>query len=436
MAGATLRVFSFVLVVSLAGCGSGGGGGGGGFGSGDGGTCSGFCAGKCTDTNTDAKNCGSCGTVCMQGMRCSAGKCVFSTCMAATDCDDGISCTLDTCTAGGYCFHQVGPDTGATMCPSGQFCVLGKGCIKGKACGSDADCVDMDPCTVNEHCEAATAICTYEILDKDHDGHPPIVCGGDDCDDSDPDRFPGHPEICDGKDNGCTGMIDVGATCPSMFEACMNGSCQCKPENTCGGTSCLDRDNKNCGTCGNVCGTGSSCMLGKCTCFMGLTSCQSFCTDLARDPMNCGMCGNNCGTGSTCNAGNCMCNFGSVMCNGMCANTKTDVSNCGQCGTVCMPMGNLCVNGVCQLGCNALIACTNACMGNNVCYTGCVNKSSAKAKNEFNTLISCVQNACPGNLMTDPCFDNASMACTMCWQSAQKNGGACFTQLNICLADM
>ncbi|MBX3249919.1 MAG: hypothetical protein KF901_22265 [Myxococcales bacterium] len=39
--------------------------------------------------------------------------------------------------------------------------------------------------------------------DRDGDGVPSVACGGDDCDDDDPDRFPGNPERCDDRDQDC-----------------------------------------------------------------------------------------------------------------------------------------------------------------------------------------------------------------------------------------
>lgn len=42
-------------------------------------------------------------------------------------------------------------------------------------------------------------------LDADGDGHITVLCGGNDCDDNDADRFPGNPEVCDaeGHDEDC-----------------------------------------------------------------------------------------------------------------------------------------------------------------------------------------------------------------------------------------
>jgi hypothetical protein len=38
----------------------------------------------------------------------------------------------------------------------------------------------------------------------DMDGDGVTICAGD-CDDNDPNNFPGNTEICDGQDNNCDG---------------------------------------------------------------------------------------------------------------------------------------------------------------------------------------------------------------------------------------
>ena len=46
--------------------------------------------------------------------------------------------------------------------------------------------------------------------DRDGDSFLSDACGGQDCDDQDPDTHPGQPESCDQADNDCDGEIDNG----------------------------------------------------------------------------------------------------------------------------------------------------------------------------------------------------------------------------------
>ncbi|MBI4950554.1 MAG: putative metal-binding motif-containing protein [Myxococcales bacterium] len=81
-------------------------------------------------------------------------------------------------------------------------------------------CDDNDPCTTDS-CNAAFGVCSYapSTLDIDGDGHraplpgeqagTPGACG-DDCNDANENAYPGHPEVCDGVDNDCNGIVDDG----------------------------------------------------------------------------------------------------------------------------------------------------------------------------------------------------------------------------------
>ncbi len=84
------------------------------------------------------------------------------------------------------------------------------------------DCDDDDVCTLDA-CLPETGECDYEpaTYDLDEDGYraprpgtkagDPDSCG-DDCDDTSAAAFPGNPEICDGVDNDCNGIVDDGAS--------------------------------------------------------------------------------------------------------------------------------------------------------------------------------------------------------------------------------
>jgi hypothetical protein len=87
---------------------------------------------------------------------------------------------------------------------------------------AEFDCDDDDPNNSPigiEVCDGQDNDCddaADEGFDEDGDGVP--ACGpdgaydtaDDDCDDEDADRYPGNPEVCDGRDNNCNGDEDEG----------------------------------------------------------------------------------------------------------------------------------------------------------------------------------------------------------------------------------
>jgi hypothetical protein len=67
--------------------------------------------------------------------------------------------------------------------------------------------------------------------DADGDGHDANACGGDDCDDGNPESFPGNPEICDarGEDEDCDpttfGIRDADADGSPDAQCCNGENC-------------------------------------------------------------------------------------------------------------------------------------------------------------------------------------------------------------------
>ncbi len=119
-----------------------------------------------------------------------------------------------------------GPAGGSGGVPSGGA-PAGGGPVGGFG-GGPSDCVlgqeceDFDACTSNL-CDGGQ--CSFPLRDDDQDGAVAVACGGGDCNDLNPDVFPGHPEDCtDGADNDCNGVSDC------FDPACFGEECGCEPE--------------------------------------------------------------------------------------------------------------------------------------------------------------------------------------------------------------
>jgi hypothetical protein len=106
-------------------------------------------------------------------------------------------------------------------CESTDLCVP-RICAQSLCVAAPVQCNDDDTCTA-DRCDASNGLCVFEPLtvDADGDGHrrplPGFAAGapgscGDDCNDSSAVAFPGGLELCDGIDNDCDGVVDVGST--------------------------------------------------------------------------------------------------------------------------------------------------------------------------------------------------------------------------------
>ncbi len=120
-------------------------------------------------------------------------------CASDAECDDGLHCNGD---------ERCDPSS-----------ARGNGCVPG-----------TPPCPAT--CDEDTDACTTPCPDRDGDGARDAACGGDDCDDTDPERFAGNVEVCDASahDEDCdpstvagAGEGDVDAD-GFVSAACCNGS--------------------------------------------------------------------------------------------------------------------------------------------------------------------------------------------------------------------
>jgi hypothetical protein len=91
-------------------------------------------------------------------------------------------------------------------CQDAFFCDGIERCMPGDPDADPCGCIAARPrtaCLASETCDEVEDRCEACTTDADGDGHRSMECGGDDCDDSDVNRFPGNTEVCDTHDEDC-----------------------------------------------------------------------------------------------------------------------------------------------------------------------------------------------------------------------------------------
>lgn len=205
-------------------------------------------------------------------------------------CADGVDCTEDRCE------ESVGGCVSIprhTACAEGEVCDRATGCAA-RPCTAPGECNDGFACNGMETCVSGwcdagaevicslttscaapiclepAGICDSRLWDADGDGHVSVACGGDDCDDSDPQRRPDIDELCiGGVDEDCDDDRDCDdADCVRALpcerppcqavEACDNGV-----DDTCDGmTDCADPQCVEHPICPGACPEGELALIG------------------------------------------------------------------------------------------------------------------------------------------------------------------------------
>ena len=373
------------------------------------------------------------------GVACTPDAC-DPVCTFDEDCDDGNVCTIDTCTARGFCAYENEPN--GTSCADDVFCD-GEETCQGGVCLSLApvDCDDGIGCTIDvcdvglDECVSVAMACNNDgVCDRpcEHIGNCPNDCDACPCElDMNEDGHinltdvlsvmdcargvaPPAPATCDNADLDCSGVIDHCDVSRVWCGFSQAGGC-CEPEFACG--ACC---NAGIGVPGCILASPSFCegVIVTDGVYMGD---ETVCTPWPCDSTAC-IEDEDCNDGNTCTVGTC--NAGGVC-------VFEDVSD----GTPCRD-GNLCDGDeTCQAG--VCVGEPLDCDDDNVCTTdicdpatGCINEAVEDGTSCGDGSQQCIEGVCVG---AQPCTSDLDCvlsnnnACE--WDSCDEVLGRCRTAI-------
>jgi len=315
-----------------------------------------------------------------------------------------VACLMDgQCPAGKQC-KQIGLASACvTGCSNDQGCAaLGASmkCCSGACTDTDADGANCGGCGVACAPAHAAAVCSGGACS-------PGACEGGygDCNHDPSDGCEVHvaldPNNCGGCGTTCNiDHAEAGCSSGCYIAACVFGWADCDGEAQNGCEQSVVADAKNCGACGQSCGTAPHGMVGCINATCQLTSCSKGFLDCDgsaldgcevtgdSDPSNCGACGNTCSKGMVCRGSQCTCpqcnipNASSKCANNQCiidkcnpgwgncdgndkngceADLTRDPNNCKSCNTACAVNTPYCVQSECINSNHNLMALTPDC---------------------------------------------------------------------------
>jgi hypothetical protein len=202
------------------------------------GDCDGNAANGCEASLATATDCGACGVACAlpnAASSCAGGTCALGACAPGfANCNgnaaDGCETSLATATDCGACGVACALANATSTCAGGACALVA--CAPGfhDCDGNPANGCEPAPCGNGGHCGAgsdcASAVCTGGLCAAPscgdgvkNGGETGVDCGGA-CAACPP---PCTPEVCDGVDSDCDGVIDNGN--PGGGVACNSGPC-------------------------------------------------------------------------------------------------------------------------------------------------------------------------------------------------------------------
>ncbi|MFT5434592.1 MAG: hypothetical protein ACI9OJ_005306, partial [Myxococcota bacterium] len=351
-------------------------------------------------------------------------------------CNDGVACTLDSCTSGVGCVTT--PQH--AMCDDGLWCNGAESCATtGCEAGSAEGCDDGIDCT-DDLCDEAEKTC---LNIADHDGcldddacNGLERCGEAGCENgAGPNCVDGNPCTTDGCDvaTGCTftpasGGCDDGSVC-TVNDVCAAGKCvgmatDCSDDNPCTADICDPISGcgaaPTAGACDDTdpCTTGDVCIAGQCN---GKQVCG--CTTAA-DCDDDEIC-----TVDSCVAGQCVYDPADGACDDDNACTLQDVCIGGTCAGSDAPEcddDDACTTDSCDpvLGCVGTVASGDACDDGDACTLG---ETCATGECGGGTAVTCDDN--------NPCtvdLCSSALGCASVAQIAPCDDGDACTTADLC----